>query len=64
MFQDNENFEFVQGEKNEESLKFFNDFIEEETDLNFHHYNKKLIHKIKLQANLQVSFSRLKALTN
>jgi para-aminobenzoate synthetase component 1 len=38
----NENFEFVQGEKNEESLKFFNYFIEEETDLNFHHYNKKL----------------------
>lgn len=38
----NENFEFVQGEKNEESLKFFNDFIEEETDLNFHKYQKNL----------------------
>ena len=39
----NENFEFVQGEKNEESLKFFNDFIEEETDLNFHKYNNNLL---------------------
>ena len=39
---ENENFEFVQGEKNEESLMFFNYFIEEETDLNFHHYNKNL----------------------
>jgi para-aminobenzoate synthetase component 1 len=46
----NENFEFVQGEKNEESLKFFNDFIEEETDLNFHHYNKKLQARISKEA--------------
>jgi para-aminobenzoate synthetase component 1 len=38
----NENFEFVQGEKNEESLQFFNYFIEEETDLNFHKYQKNL----------------------
>ncbi|MFM7684255.1 MAG: anthranilate synthase component I family protein [Bacteroidota bacterium] len=38
----NENFEFVQGEKNEESLNFFNYFIEEETNLNFHYYNKNL----------------------
>jgi para-aminobenzoate synthetase component 1 len=38
----NENFEFVQGEKNQESLNFFNYFIEEETDLNFHHYNNEL----------------------
>lgn len=38
----NEHFEFVQGEKNEESFNFLNDFLEEETDLNFHPYNKYL----------------------
>jgi para-aminobenzoate synthetase component 1 len=38
----NEHFEFVQGEKNEESFAFLNYFLEEETDLNFHHYNKNL----------------------
>jgi para-aminobenzoate synthetase component 1 len=38
----NEHFEFVQGEKNEESFTFLNEFLEEETDLNFHHYNKNL----------------------
>jgi para-aminobenzoate synthetase component 1 len=32
----NEHFEFVQGEKNEESFSFLNEFLEEETDLNFH----------------------------
>ncbi len=38
----NEHFEFVQGEKNETSFSFLNEFLEEETDLNFHHYNKHL----------------------
>ncbi|MFY7668229.1 MAG: anthranilate synthase component I family protein [Crocinitomicaceae bacterium] len=38
----NEHFEFVQGEKNEESFTFLNEFLEEETDLNFHHYNKNI----------------------
>ncbi len=38
----NEHFEFVQGEKNEESFTFLNEFLEEEMDLNFHHYNKNL----------------------
>lgn len=38
----NEHFEFVQGEKNEESFTFLNNFLEEETDLNFHHFNNEL----------------------
>jgi para-aminobenzoate synthetase component 1 len=37
-----ENFEFVQGEKNEESFNFLNYFLEEETDLNFHQFNDEL----------------------
>jgi para-aminobenzoate synthetase component 1 len=37
-----ENFEFVQGEKNEESFNFLNYFLEEETDLNFHRFNDEL----------------------
>ena len=32
----NEHFEFLQGEKNEESFTFLNDFLEEEMDMNFH----------------------------
>ena len=43
---DHENFEFIQGEKNEESLKFLNYFLEEETDLNFHKYNKNLLSRL------------------
>ena len=35
----NEHFEFVQGEKNSESLAFLNYFLEEETDQNFHTYD-------------------------
>ncbi len=35
----NEHFEFVQGEKNSESLAFLNYFLEEETDQNFHRYD-------------------------
>ena len=35
----NEHFEFVQGEKNSESLDFLNYFLEEETDQNFHTYD-------------------------
>ncbi len=35
---DNENFEFVQGEKSAESFEFLNYFMEEETDQNFHEY--------------------------
>jgi len=34
----NENFEFLQGDKTEESFAFLNYFIEEETDQNFHDY--------------------------
>jgi len=34
----NENFEFVQGAKTEESFDFLNYFLEEETDQNFHEY--------------------------
>lgn len=45
----NEHFEFVQGEKNEESFSFLNDFLEEETDLNFHAYNKFLEPRISKQ---------------
>lgn len=45
----NEHFEFVQGEKNEESFSFLNDFLEEETDLNFHAYNKYLEPRISKQ---------------
>lgn len=43
----NENFEFVQGEKTEESFKFLNEFIEEETDLNFHRFDNELIARTK-----------------
>jgi para-aminobenzoate synthetase component 1 len=35
----NEHFEFVQGEKNSESIAFLNYFLEEETDQNFHRYD-------------------------
>jgi para-aminobenzoate synthetase component 1 len=45
----NEHFEFVQGEKNEESFSFLNNFLEEETDLNFHPYNKYLEPRISKQ---------------
>lgn len=38
----NEHFDFVQGEKNEESFTFLNYFLEEETDLNFHQYNDRI----------------------
>lgn len=34
-----ENFDFFQGEKNAESLEYLNQFMEEETDQNHHHYN-------------------------
>lgn len=33
-----EHFEFLQGEKNEESFEFLSFFLEEETDQNFHQY--------------------------
>lgn len=36
--QKNEHLEFVQGEKNSESLQFLDYFVEEETDSNFHPY--------------------------
>lgn len=36
--QKNEHLEFVQGEKNSESLEFLDYFLEEETDSNFHTY--------------------------
>jgi para-aminobenzoate synthetase component 1 len=36
---DQENFEFLQGEKNEESLEFVNKVLEEETNTNFHHHD-------------------------
>ena len=48
----NENFEFVQGEKNEESFEFLNYFIEEETDLNFHLYNNSLKARISKEEYL------------
>jgi para-aminobenzoate synthetase component 1 len=35
----NENFSFVQGEKCQESFDFVQNFLEEETDQNFHPYN-------------------------
>lgn len=34
----NENFNFIQGEKNDESFDFLNHILEEETDNNFHQY--------------------------
>jgi para-aminobenzoate synthetase component 1 len=42
-----EHFDFVQGEKNEESFAFLNYFLEEETDLNFHHYNDRIKPRLK-----------------
>jgi para-aminobenzoate synthetase component 1 len=36
---DQENFEFLQGEKTAESLDFVNKVLEEETNTNFHHYD-------------------------
>lgn len=33
-----EHYEFLQGKKDEQSFNFLNDFIEEETDVNFHPY--------------------------
>jgi para-aminobenzoate synthetase component 1 len=36
---DHENFEFLQGNKKAENLDFLNDFLEEETDQNFHELN-------------------------
>lgn len=38
----NEHFEFLQGEKNEESFNFLNYFLEEETDLNFHIFKNEI----------------------
>lgn len=34
-----ENFEFFQGQKDSEALEYLNQFMEEETDQNHHHYN-------------------------
>ncbi len=36
---DQENFEFLQGEKNEERLEFINTVLEEETNTNFHQHD-------------------------
>jgi len=43
----NENFEFVQGDKTPESYDFLNFFLEEETDQNFHEYNFPFTPKTK-----------------
>lgn len=46
----NEHFEFLQGEKNEESFEFLNYFIEEETDLNFHLFKNEIKPRTSKQA--------------
>lgn len=59
-----ENIEFLQGEKNSESLDFITQFLEEETDQNFHPHNfnfkariskEEYIHKIlKIKEQIQL----------
>lgn len=60
----NEHFDFIQGEKNSESLEFLNYFLEEETDQNFHKYDFNFTPRIskeeyieqvkKLKAHIQI----------
>ena len=49
----NEHFEFVQGEKNSESLEFLNYFLEEETDQNFHTYDFNFIPRISKEEYIE-----------
>lgn len=55
----NENFEFVQGDKTEESFDFLNYFLEEETDQNFHEYSFPFKPKTKKEEYLK-SVNKLK----
>ena len=55
----NENFEFVQGDKTEESFDFLNYFLEEETDQNFHEYSFPFKPKKKKEEYLK-SVNKLK----
>lgn len=43
----NEQFDFVQGDKTDESFEFLNFFLEEETDQNFHNYDFPFRPRIK-----------------
>jgi para-aminobenzoate synthetase component 1 len=45
-----EHVEFLQGDKNVESLEFIEQFLEEETDQNFHHYNYEFLPRISKEA--------------
>jgi para-aminobenzoate synthetase component 1 len=48
-----EHVEFLQGEKNQQSLDFVNDFLEEETDQNYHHNDYHFQARITKEEYLQ-----------
>ena len=50
---DQENFEFLQGEKNEERLEFINTVLEEETNTNFHQHDFHFQPQLSKEAYLE-----------
>lgn len=48
-----EHVEFLQGEKDVETYEFLNNFMEEETDQNYHHYSNKFLSRISKESYLK-----------